>query len=339
MKINWIKKTKEGIQIKNGQFYIDPIYPVQKAIVTHAHADHARSGHYHVIGTHETIEIMKTRYGENFCKKYTCYKYNQKFKIDGVDLFLAPAGHVLGSAQIVMDFNNQRVTVAGDYKRQYDPTCSPFEPIKSDVFVTEATFGLPVFKHPDAKSQIEILINSIKKFPDRCHVIGVYSLGKAQRLIKMMRDFGWNDTIYIHGSLVKICELYKKFGIDLGKLEPATIQDKPKKPHEYYKGKLILAPPSALSDIWSRRFPDPIIGMASGWMTVKQRAKQRGVNLPLILSDHADWNDILKTIEQVSPKEVWVTHGSEEALIYECEKRNLSAKALSLVGYESDNDI
>ena len=102
---------------------------------------------------------------------------------------------------------------------------------------------------------------------------------------------------------------------------------------------MILAPPSALSDIWSRRFPDPIIGMASGWMTVKQRAKQRGVNLPLILSDHADWNDILKTIEQVSPKEVWVTHGSEEALIYECEKRNLTAKALSLVGYESDNDI
>ena len=126
---------------------------------------------------------------------------------------------------------------------------------------------------------------------------------------------------------------------DLGDLEPATIQDKPEKPHDFYKGKLILAPPSALADRWSRRFPDPILGMASGWMTVKQRAKQRGINLPLILSDHADWKEILTTIKEVSPKEVWITHGAEEALIYECSKNNLTAKALSIIGYESDTDL
>ena len=339
MKIDWIKKSREGIQIKNGLFYIDPIYPVKNAVITHAHADHARPGHNQIFATKETIEIMKERYGANFCEKFTVYDYNQNFKIEDINLFFAPAGHVLGSAQIVINYNNQRVTFAGDYKRQHDPTCLPFVPIKSDIFVTEATFGLPVFKHPDANTQIEILIKSIQKFPNRCHIIGVYSLGKAQRIIKMLRTKGWMDTIYIHGSLVKICRLYEKFGIDLGRLEPATVKDKPEKPHEYYKGKLILAPPSALSDVWSRRFPNPILGMASGWMTVKQRAKQRGINLPLIISDHADWHDILKTIEEVSPKEVWVTHGSEEALIYACKKKNIKAKALSIIGYESDTDI
>ena len=339
MKVDWIKKTKEGIQVKDGSFFVDPIYSVKKAIITHGHADHARAGHEHVIATLETIEIMKERYGSNFCKKSTELKYHEKLIIEEVEIFLAPAGHVLGSAQVVMNFANQVITVSGDYKRQDDPTCAAFEPIKSDIFITEATFALPVFKHPNANTQINLLIKSIQNFPERCHVIGVYSLGKAQRLIKMLRNNGWHNTIYLHGSLIKICNLYEKFGIDLGVLEPATIQDKPEKPHDFYKGKLILAPPSALADRWSRRFPDPILGMASGWMTVKQRAKQRGINLPLILSDHADWNEILTTIKEVSPKEVWITHGAEEALIYECSKNNLTAKALSIIGYESDTDL
>ena len=141
MKIDWIKKSREGIQIKNGLFYIDPIYPVKNAVITHAHADHARPGHNQIFATKETIEIMKERYGENFCEKFTAYDYNQNFKIQDINLFFAPAGHVLGSAQIVINYNNQRVTFAGDYKRQHDPTCLPFELIKTDIFVTEATFG------------------------------------------------------------------------------------------------------------------------------------------------------------------------------------------------------
>ena len=335
---DWISSSQKGLEIKSGSFYIDPIAPVDKAIITHGHADHARSGHKEVYATPETLAIMELRYGKNFCFKSHSYNYHEKFMLDGISIFFAPSGHVLGSAQIVMECNNFKVICAGDFKRQFDPTCKPFEVVKSDIFITEATFGLPVFKHPDANAQVKKLLDSINTFTSRCHIIGVYSLGKAQRLIKLIRLNGWHEKIYLHGSLLKMCELYSHFGQEFGKLESATIKDKNVPPKDFYRGKMVLAPPSALGDRWFRRFPDPLTCMASGWMAVKQRSKQRGVELPLIISDHADWDDIFKTIEEVNPKEVWVTHGSEEAIIYECKRRNRSAKALSIIGYESENE-
>ena len=337
--LSWIRSSSKGLELKAGNFYIDPLVSVQKALITHGHADHARSGHKEVFATPETLAIMKLRYGNNFCLNAYSFNYYEKFEIDGISIYFAPSGHVLGSAQIIMEYNGVKIIAAGDYKRQYDPTCEPFEVIKADIFITEATFGLPVFKHPDANIEVKKLLNSIDKFPSRSHVVGVYSLGKAQRLIKLIRLNGFNEIIYLHGSLLKMCELYEQFGFDFGKIEPATIKDKSGLCKDFYKGKLVLAPPSALSDRWSRRFPNPLICLASGWMTVKQRSKQRGVELPLIISDHADWQDIFKTIDEVDPKEVWVTHGAEEAIIHECNNRNRLAKALSIVGYESEDEL
>ena len=225
--------------------------------------------------------------------------------------------------------------VSGDYKRKADPTCTAFEPVECDVFITEATFALPVFSHPDPETEIAKLLSSLRLFPERCHVIGAYSLGKAQRLIALIRLAGYDQPIYLHGAQQKLCQLYQDLGIDLGELKPATAGEKGK-PREDLAGQIVIAPPSALADKWSRRLPDPLVVMASGWMQIRQRAKQSGVELPLILSDHADWADLIRTIDDVAPAEVWVTHGREEALIRALALKGVKARALSLIGYEDD---
>ena len=178
------------------------------------------------------------------------------------------------------------------------------------------------------------LLRSLELFPKRPHLVGVYALGKAQRIIGLLRQQRYDKEIFIHGALEKLCNYYIKENVFLGKFSKTNLKDK-----KEYQGEIILAPPSAIKNVWSRKFEDPIICQASGWMSIKQRAKQSLVELPLIISDHADWNEILTTIKEVSPKEVWITHGAEEALIYECSKNNLTAKALSIIGYESDTDL
>ena len=183
--------------------------------------------------------------------------------------------------------------------------------------------------------EIEKLLRSLKLFPERCHVIGAYSLGKAQRLIALLRQAGYDEAIYLHGAQQKLCTLYQDLGVDLGTLLPAAAGEKGKA-REDLRGRIVIAPPSALNDKWSRRLPDPLIILASGWMQIRQRAKQSGVELPLILSDHADWHDLLRTIDDVTPREVWVTHGREDALIHALGLRGITARALSLVGYEDD---
>jgi len=334
---NWIKTESAGLTVDTGttRFVIDAFRAAPLAVITHGHADHARPGHDHVIATPETLAIMAARYGENFTKKQTPLAYGQPFQLGDVTITLQPAGHVLGSAQIVIDHGGLRVIAAGDYKRKPDPTCAPFAVTPCDIFITEATFALPVFSHPDPMGEIEKLTASLTLFPQRCHVIGAYSLGKAQRLIALLREAGYDEPIYLHGAQQKLCALYQELGVDLGPLLPATAGEKGK-PREDLRGRIVIAPPSALNDKWSRRLPDPLIILASGWMQIRQRAKQSGVELPLILSDHADWNDLLQTIDDINPREVWVTHGREDALIRALGLRGISARALSLVGYEDD---
>ena len=334
---NWIKTEAAGLTVDTGQtrFVIDAFRASPLAVITHGHADHARAGHDHVIATPETLAIMAARYGENFTKKQTPLAYGDSLQLGDVRITMAPAGHVLGSAQIIIDHDGLRVIAAGDYKRKPDPTCTPFTPVACDIFITEATFALPVFSHPDPMDEIAKLLRSLTLFPHRCHVIGAYSLGKAQRLIALLREAGYDDPIYLHGAQQKLCALYQDWGVDLGTLLPATAGEKGK-PREDLKGKIVIAPPSALNDTWSRRLPDPLIILASGWMQIRQRAKQSGVELPLILSDHADWNDLLKTIDDIAPREVWVTHGREDALIRALALKGINARALSLVGYEDD---
>jgi putative mRNA 3-end processing factor len=191
---------------------------------------------------------------------------------------------------------------------------------------------LPVFRHPPAAGEIATLLESQKLFPERTHVLGCYALGKCQRLIMLLRQAGYDRPIYIHGALEKLCEAYRGFGVALGELRPATVANTSE-----LAGAIVLAPPGAIQDRWSRRLADPVVALASGWMRVRQRAKSRGVELPLVISDHADWDELLATLDEVQAPEVWVTHGREDALIHAAGLRGIRGRALHLVGREEDS--
>lgn len=328
---SWLRVTPRGLQVVPGDFYVDPARPVDRAVITHGHADHARPGNGAVLATVETLAIMDARYGATAARSQQALAYGERIEIGEVGVRLVPAGHVLGSAQVVLDYRGSRAVISGDYKRGHDPTCAPFEPVPCDVFVTEATFGLPVFRHPPVEQEIDKLLRSVALFADRSHVVGVYSLGKCQRVIAVLRQAGYLRPLYLHGALIALTDLYGVLGVDLGELRP--VADVPK---DDLRGEIVLAPPSAIADRWSRRLPDPVVCAASGWMRVRQRARQRGVELPLIISDHADWDELLSTIEEVDAPEVWVTHGREEALVHQITKSGRRAQALSLVGFEED---
>lgn len=324
----------EGLYCPPGDFYIDPVRPVPKALITHGHADHARAGHDAVLATPETLDIMRVRYGPEFTPSPQKAELGQATDVNGVRVTFHPAGHVLGSAQIAVERAGMRIVASGDYKRASDPTCAPFEVVPCDVFITEATFGLPVFIHPCAADEVDKLLRSLDKFAERTHLLGAYSLGKAQRLISLIRQAGYEEPIYIHGAFDKLCEYYQSQGVGLGSLLPATEQQA----KTDFAGKLVLGPPSAFSSAWSRRFADPLICYASGWMRIRQRARQQGVELPMIISDHADWTELTETIVETGAEEVWVTHGREEALVRWCELNGISARPLNIVGYEEENE-
>lgn len=330
--------TPRGLYCPPGDFYIDPVAAVDRAVITHGHADHARAGHGAVLATPETLAIMAARYGEDFTATRQSAAYGESVRINGVAVELIPAGHVRGSAQAVVEKDGLVMAVSGDFKRRADPTCAAFEVPRAHVYITEATFGLPVFQHPDDRGEIARLLTSMRAFPDRAHLVGAYALGKAQRIIALVREAGYDAPIYLHGAMMKLCALYQALGVHLGELRPATLKDAEGGKQDF-AGALIIAPPSAMQDKWARRFPDPVIAFASGWMQVRQRARQRGVELPLILSDHADWNELTATAQEIAPEELWITHGREEALAHWANHAaGIPARALSLVGYEDEND-
>ena len=322
-----------GLCCPSGGFHIDPTRPVERALITHGHSDHARPGHGQVLATAETLKIMETRMGPGFAGSTQAVRYGETLRLGDVRVSFHPAGHVLGSAQIAVEGKGLRIVASGDYKRQADPTCAPFEPVPCDVFITEATFGLPVFRHPPAEAEIGKLIASVAQFPERAHLVGAYSLGKAQRVIRMLRDAGYDRTIYLHGAMERLCRLYEELGVELGSLAPATVATGKKGD---FAGAIIICPPSEIAERWARRFPEPVAAVASGWMRIRQRARQAGVELPLVLSDHADWDELTATIAELDPAEVWVTHGREEALVRWCALRGTPARPLHMVGYEEE---
>ena len=329
---SWIRAEPWGIHVVPADAWIDPARPVETALVTHGHADHARGGHGTTVATPATLAIMALRYQTEAGS--TPVGYGESIQLrGGVRATYVPAGHVLGSAQILLEHAGERVVVTGDYKRRPDPTCPLFEVTPCDVFITEATFGLPVFHHPPIEDEIAKLLKARADNPARCVLVGAYALGKAQRVIAELRLAGYAEPIYLHGALEKMCRLYQEHGIDLGDLRPVAGLSK-----AALQGQIVLCPPSALADRWSRRLPDPITAMASGWMRVRQRARQRGVELPLVISDHADWGELTRTIEEVDPGETWITHGREDALLRWCALHQRKARALALVGYEDEDD-
>jgi putative mRNA 3-end processing factor len=227
----------------------------------------------------------------------------------------------------------------GDYKRRPDPTCAPFEVAPCNIFISEATFALPVFRHPGSASEVAKLLASIRAFPDRAHLVGAYSFGKAQRLICELRNAGYHEPIYLHGAMKELCDMYERLGVKLGDLRPATVEKGKRGQQDEFAGKIILCPPSATSTPWAQRFPDPVVAFASGWMNIRQRAKAGGVELPLVMSDHADWDELTNTVREVNPDELWVTHGRDDALARWAELEGRKARPLHLVGYEDETGV
>jgi len=325
--------TSSGVCCRMGGFHIDPTRPVDKAVITHGHSDHARPGHGAVLATQETLDLMRLRYGDNFAGSTQAAKPGETITINGIAVTFHPAGHVLGSAQIAVEHGGLKIVASGDYKDAADPTCTPFELVPCDVFITEATFGLPVFRHGDASGEIAKLLHSVAVFSERAHLVGAYSLGKAQRVIALIRQAGYDQPIYLHGALESITRYYQSRGVDLGDIRSARGADKTE-----LAGVIALCPPSLLQDLWTRRFPDPVPCFASGWMRVRARARQRGVELPLVISDHADWDGLTATIAATGASEIWVTHGQEDALVHWSRARGLKARPLAIVGYGDEDE-
>ncbi len=320
--------TPQGLYCPPADIHIDPMRPVPRALVTHGHSDHARAGHGAVMATADTLDIMALRYGEDFCGTRQPAAYGEAVDISGVRASFHPAGHVLGSAQIRLEWNGFRAVVSGDYARLDNPTAAPFEPVPCDLFVTEATFGLPVFRHPDPVDETGKLLASLALFPEATHFVGAYALGKAQRMIALIRACGHDAPVWLHGAAVKLTDFHVARGIDLGDVRPVAGEDR-----KALGGAIVICPPSATQDLWARKFPDPVTAFASGWMRVKARARQRGAELPLVISDHADWDDLRRTIADTGATEVWVTHGQEDALVHWCGTQGIAARPLRLVGY------
>lgn len=328
---SWLRPDENGLYCVPGGFHIDPARPVSRALITHGHSDHARPGMGAYLATPETVEVMKLRLGASH--NYTATAYHEAHNINGVSVRFVPAGHILGSAQIVLEWQGKRAVISGDYKRAADPTCAPFEPVVCDLFITEATFALPVFCHEPAAKEAARLLGSLAANGNRNHLLGVYGLGKAQRVISLLRQQGYDRTIWLHGALVPLCALYERLGVALGDVRPVSETDA-----KSLQGALILCPPSEVDGRWAAKFGDCITSFASGWMRVRARARQRGAELPLIISDHADWPELLRTIEEVEAPEIWVTHGREDALVHQLTLMGRRARALALVGFEEEGE-
>ena len=318
-----LRLTPAGLYCEAGDFYIDPLRKAPRALVTHGHSDHARAGHEAVLATKETLAVMAARYGEKFAASRQAVRYGEKIALGAASVEFRPAGHIIGSAQIVIEVEGMRVVVSGDYKRARDPTCPPFEAVPCDLFITEATFGLPLFRHPPADAEVAKLLHAQKLFPGRPITIGAYSLGKAQRLIALLRVAGNDAPIYTDAATLRLCSVYRDHGVQLGDLRPLAGQSA-----AAINGSIVIGSGELPEDC-----DDPVTAYASGWMRTRKRARQANVDLPLIVSDHADWHELTATIEEIAPGELWITHGEEAALVHWATTKGIKAKPLSIAGY------
>ncbi|MGD0633556.1 MAG: ligase-associated DNA damage response exonuclease [Beijerinckiaceae bacterium] len=323
----------EGLYCPSGDFFIDPVRRVARALVTHGHSDHARRGHGAVLATAETLDIMAERYGTGFCRTRQVIAPGEIVRLGEAAVSFHPAGHVLGSSQIRLGFPGQTIVVSGDYKREPDPTCAAFEPVTCDVFITEATFGLPVFRHSRADLEIEKLLASLALFPGRAHLVGAYALGKAQRVMALLRAAGYGKPIYIHGAMERLTRLYQEHGVDLGEIHDVADAEPAK-----LGGEIVICPPGALRESWAQDFPDPVLAFASGWMRIRARARQSGVELPLVISDHADWDALRATVLETGCSKLLVTHGEADALVHWARGQGLEAAPLHILGYGGEEE-
>lgn len=309
-----LQTTDRGLYCPTGDFYVDPRQPVNRAVVTHAHSDHARWGCRRYLSARPNEHLLKMRMSSD--AEFDFLDYGQSSTIAGVKVSFHPAGHMLGSAQVRLEHRGRVAVVSGDYKLGDDPTCDSWQPVKCHLFVTESTFGLPVYRwQPD-----QIVTDSINDWwresrdAGKCCVLYAYAIGKSQRVLASL-DPGLGP-IYTHGAVEKGNEAYRKTGVPL----PDTTYVGSLIGKQDWKGAMVVAVPSAHGTPWMRKFGRISTAMASGWMAVRGARRRRSVDRGFVMSDHVDWPSLLRAIEACDPETVWVTHGYSAAVArYLCE--------------------
>ncbi len=316
-----VVRRPEGLYCAAGDFFIDPWRPVDRAVITHAHADHARGGHAHYLASAESHAVLLERLGD---VSLQTLRWHERLRIGEVELSLHPAGHVLGAAQIRIGHPRLGTwVISGDYRLEADASCTPFEPVRCDVFVTESTFGLPVYRWPDASAEIERLRhwwaqNALAGHPSRLHA---YSLGKAQRILAALGPpSGWPGPVVCHPAVERLNTAYRATGVAL----PETAAAAALSPADRRQA-LLIVPPSAAEGPVSRGFRSARDAVASGWMRIRGMRRRRGVDRGFIISDHADWPGLQTAIRASGASRVIVTHGYEAVMIRWLSEQGLQA--------------
>jgi putative mRNA 3-end processing factor len=322
--------TPEGLYCPQGQFHIDPWRPVRRAVITHAHSDHARWGCDEYLSSLAGKHVFHARLGEN--ANLTTLEYGEVVEHHGVKVSLHPAGHLLGSAQVRLEYAGEVVVVSGDYKLAPDPTCASFEPVRCHTYVTESTFGLPIYTWEEPAAIFESMNTWWRQNRDagKVSIVYAYALGKAQRILASVdASIG---TLVMHGAVEKLNRAYRASGVAL----PDTVMVSDDKKRDW-AGALVIAPPSAQSTPWVKRFEPYSEGVASGWMAVRGVRRRRGVDRGFILSDHADWPGLNRAIRETGCENVLVTHGSTEIFARHLREQGLQAEVLQTL-YSGDAD-
>jgi putative mRNA 3-end processing factor len=313
-----------GLYCEAGQFHIDPWEPVDRAIITHAHGDHARWGSRRYLCSREGERVLRTRLGPDAVIE--AVDYGQTIDFDGVRVSLHPAGHILGSAQIRVEHHGEVWVASGDYKTDPDSTCTAFELVKCHTFITESTFGLPIYRWTDEREVFDDIRAwwSANRDAGRASILFAYALGKAQRLLAGLADAPVGP-IYTHGAVERLNRDYREAGVRLADTQYATELPKGHR----FSGSLIVAPPSASGNIWLRRFGEVSTGFASGWMRLRGARRRRTVDRGFVLSDHVDWPSLLSAVEGTGAECVWVTHGTREPFVRWLSERGIDARPMA----------
>ncbi|NUO75863.1 MAG: ligase-associated DNA damage response exonuclease [Lysobacter sp.] len=313
----------EGLYCPQGDFYIDPWRPVARAVITHGHGDHARAGMGRYYSSAAGLPIMRWRLGE---QPVQAHEYGQPFELGRARVSFHPAGHVLGSAQVRVEAGGEVWVVSGDYKRQPDPTCAPFEAVACDTFITESTFGLPVYRWPPTAEAIADILAWRQHCADRGEtaVLLCYALGKAQRLLAELAP-RYERPLWLHGAIAAGVEVYRQSGVVMA--ETRLVADE--QARDACAGELVLAPPSAAGTAWMRRFRRLQTGFASGWMRIRGNRRRRNFDRGFVISDHADWPGLIDSVRQTGASRVIATHGRSDALVRMLTENGLRAESFS----------
>ncbi|MGF1517266.1 MAG: ligase-associated DNA damage response exonuclease [Nodosilinea sp.] len=327
-----ISVRPEGLYCEKGDFYIDPWRSVETALITHAHSDHARTGSVQYIATAQSEGILRRRLGQDMALQGV--EYGDRLKLGDAWVSFHPAGHVLGSAQVRVEHNDEVWVVSGDYKRCADPSCTPFEVVPCDTFITEATFGLPIYRWDSGAETVRRIYDWWQGDPERPSILFCYAFGKAQRVLSELAQFT-DRPVYVHGAVHALTEIYREQGVTMVPTLPTSEMPRT----HTYAGDLVLAPPSGHRSSWMKRFKHPQTAFASGWMAVRGARRRRGYERGFVLSDHADWPGLIQTVKETGAQTVYVTHGQSDVVSrYLQESLQLEAMPLETL-FEGEGDI